>query len=403
MNPRPESHRLYCGAYALTCAESLLAKQARTRPYVYWAAMLMCASALIALPIVHVDVSIQASGRVRPAVERSTIVARVAGFVSSIRVHDNDLVHVGDTLLTLDSQALQAKWDFVSTQLDEVGKELADLHCLLDNLANKQPVTLGDLQTARYIAEYQKFDTQCRNASLKIDRTDREMSRTKQLLANRVVASREFDESSFNASEARAESEVINRQTIAQWHADKVQRQTQLERLRAEARQLEDEKNLYSVKAPVDGTIMGFEGLVKGSYVQAGQRIADISPTSDFVLDVSVLPKDIGRVFNGQTVKIQVDAYPYTIWGLLPGRVLTVSADYLQESQRSGAFKVIVRPDRDYLQTRDGLTGTLKKGMTATARFFVARRSLWELAYEDMDKLFNPARRDDSLQPLPPQ
>ena len=397
MDPRSDSHRLYSGAYALTCAESLLTKQGRSRPYVYWAAMLLCASALISLPIVHVDVSVQASGRVRPAVERSSIVARTAGFVSSVRVRDNDLVKAGDTLLTLESQALQAKWDFNRTQLDEVGKELADLECLLNKLANKQPVFLSDLQTARYIAEYQKFDTQCRNASLKIDRTDRELNRTKQLLASRVVASRDFDESSFNASEARAESEVINRQTIAQWHADKVQRQNQLERLKAEARQLEDEKNLYSVKAPVDGTIMGLDGVVEGSYVQAGQRIADISPTSDFVLDVSVLPKDIGRIFKGQTVKIQVDAYPYTIWGLLPGRVFTVSADYLQESERSGAFKVIVKPDRDYLQTNDGLTGTLKKGMTANARFFVAHRSLWELAYEDMDELFNPARRDDSL------
>ena len=81
----------------------------------------------------------------------------------------------------------------------------------------------------RYIAEYQKFDTQCRNASLKIDRPVPEMNWTKQLLASRVVASRELDESSFQASEARVESEVIYRQTIAQWQADKVEKESQLE------------------------------------------------------------------------------------------------------------------------------------------------------------------------------
>jgi membrane fusion protein, peptide pheromone/bacteriocin exporter len=138
-------------------------------------------------------------------------------------------------------------------------------------------------------------------------------------------------------------------------------------------------------------------GVVEGIYVQAGQRICDISPTGDFVFDVSVPPKDIGRIFKDQTVKIQVDAYPYTVWGLMPGRVLRVSADYVQEGDNNGGFKVIVQPDRDSLQTRDGLTGSLKKGMTGNARFFIARRSLWELVYESMDKLFNPALKNDIL------
>jgi HlyD family secretion protein len=132
--------------------------------------------------------------------------------------------------------------------------------------------------------------------------------------------------------------------------------------------------------------------------VQTGQRIGDISPTSDFVFDVSVPPKDIGRIFKGQAVKMQVDAYPYTVWGLLPGRVTRVSADYVQEAESNGAFRVMVQPERDSLQTRDGLTGPLKKGMTGNARFFVGRRSLWELVYQSMDNLFNPAMRN---QPLP--
>jgi HlyD family secretion protein len=150
----------------------------------------------------------------------------------------------------------------------------------------------------------------------------------------------------------------------------------------------------------LDGAVIGLEGVVEGSYVQSGQRIGDISPTSDFVIDVSVPPKDIGRIFKGQSVNIQIAAYPYTVWGLLPGRVIRISADYIQESEKSGAFKVIVTPKRDYLQTHEGITGSLKKGMTGNARFFIARRSLWELVYESMDNLFNPATKNDSSPPI---
>src|SRR4029077_5267048 len=113
---------------------------------------------------------------------------------------------------------------------------------------------------------------------------------------------------------------VVYRQTVAKWQADKVQKELELEQYKSEARQLAEKRDLYSVKAPLDGAVIGLEGVVEGGYVQSGQRIGDISPTSDFVVDVSVPPKDIGRIFIGQPVNIQVDAYPYTIWGLLPGR-----------------------------------------------------------------------------------
>jgi membrane fusion protein, peptide pheromone/bacteriocin exporter len=403
MNPRREYNRIYGGSYALACAESFLTKRGRTWPYVYWTALVMCAGALLALPIIHVDVTVQERGRVRPATERTAIVARTAGFISSIRVHDNDLVHAGDILLTLKTQGLQAKVNFNDSQTKVLNKELADLRYLLERVGNKRPVLVSDLQTGQYISEYQKFDTDCRNANLKVDHTEREMNRNKQLLAIKVVAARDFEESSYQANAARVERETLNHQTLARWQTDRVQKEHELEQLESEAGQLADERNLYSVKAPLDGAVVGLEGVVEGSYVQSGQRIGDISPTSDFVVDVSVPPKDIGRIFVGQPVNIQVDAYPYTIWGLLPGRAIRISADYVQESESNGAFKVIVHPDRDYLRTREGLTGSLKKGMTANARFFVARRSLWELVYQSMDDLFNPALKNDSLPPDHPQ
>jgi membrane fusion protein, peptide pheromone/bacteriocin exporter len=403
MNPRREYNRIYGGSYALACAESFLTKRGRTWPYVYWTALVMCAGALLALPIIHVDVTVQERGRVRPATERTAIVARTAGFISSIRVHDNDLVHAGDILLTLKTQGLQAKVNFNDSQTKVLNKELADLRYLLERVGNKRPVLVSDLQTGQYISEYQKFDTDCRNANLKVDHTEREMNRNKQLLAIKVVAARDFEESSYQANAARVERETLNHQTLARWQTDRVQKEHELEQLESEARQLAEERNLYSVKAPLDGAVVGLEGVVEGSYVQSAQRIGDISPTSDFVVDVSVPPKDIGRIFVGQPVNMQVDAYPYTIWGLLPGRTIRISADYVQESESNGAFKVIVHPDRDYLRTREGLTGSLKKGMTANARFFVARRSLWELVYQSMDDLFNPALKNDSLPPDHPQ
>jgi multidrug resistance efflux pump len=382
------------GSYALTCAESFLARRGRCRPYVYWCALLMCAAALVGLPIVHVDLTVQEFGRVRPATERSAIVARTAGFIAALKVRDNDIVRGGDTLAVLNTAGLQAKFDLNTTQTNLRNQELVDLRSLIEAASAKRPPVLSSLQTAEYIAEYQRFANQCHDADLKSERTAREMERTKKLLAGKVVAARDADEATFAANEARNGLENVYRDALARWQAERVKQETELDQLKTEAKQLAEERELYYIKAPVAGAVIGLTGIVEGSYVQAGQAIGEISPTSDFVFDVSVPPKDIGRLYKGQSARLQIDAYPYTVWGLLNGEVASISADYVHEGENNGGFKVIVKPARDTLRTRDGLEGTLRKGMTGNARFFIARRSLLELVYESMDKLFNPVRKE---------
>jgi multidrug resistance efflux pump len=396
--PHYDYTRLY-GSYALSCAESFLARRGRARPYVYWCAMLLCAGGLAALPLVYVDLTVQEFGRVRPATERSVIVARTAGFIASLKVHDNDLVRAGDTLAVLNAAALQAKFDLNTAQTQLRERELADLRALIEAVSAKRPVT--NLTTAEYLAESQQFDAAVRDANLKVERSAREMNRTRDLLAKKVVAARDADEATFTANEARAGLETVYKEALSRWQAQRVAKEAELEQLKTVARQLLEERELYYIRAPIAGAVIGLTGIVEGSYVQAGQGIGDISPTSDFVFDVSVPPKDVGRLYPGQRARLQIDAYPYTIWGLLEGKILSISADYVHEGENLGGFKVLVAPESAAFRTREGLEGSLRKGMTGNARFFIARRSLLELVYESMDKLFNPVRKERP--PSPPR
>ncbi|MBI3884159.1 MAG: hypothetical protein HY302_00255 [Opitutae bacterium] len=53
-------------------------------------------------------------------------------------------------------------------------------------------------------------------------------------------------------------------------------------------------------------------------------------------------------------------------------------------------FKVLVRPAATFLALPNGLRGELKKGLTLSARFLVARRSVLQLFYEDASAWLNP-------------
>ena len=91
----------------------------------------------------------------------------------------------------------------------------------------------------------------------------------------------------------------------------------------------------------------------------------------------------------GQRVKLQVDAYDYHIWGSLEGKILSISEDVFTD-KRQPYFRVLCMPERRVLRLRNGTEGPVKKGMSVQARFVVARRSLFQLLYDDLSDWLNP-------------
>jgi len=78
--------------------------------------------------------------------------------------------------------------------------------------------------------------------------------------------------------------------------------------------------------------------------------------------------KDIGFVKTGQIAKVRVDAFPFTRYGELEGRVAQIGADALppDESANFYRFPVKLMLDRSYLQS-DGVKIPLRSGMAITA------------------------------------
>ena len=99
----------------------------------------------------------------------------------------------------------------------------------------------------------------------------------------------------------------------------------------------------------------------------------------------------------GQPARLQIDAFSYTQWGTLDGIVDSISGDMLPSNANSPRgnsngvnFKVVVRPQRTTLHLTNGLSGELRKGMTLSARYIVARRSLLQVLYEDVSGWLDP-------------
>lgn len=144
------------------------------------------------------------------------------------------------------------------------------------------------------------------------------------------------------------------------------------------------------LKFPVGGTASQLAGRYAGSYVQPGDVMAVVSPDSTLIAETYVPSKDIGLIQTGQPVRLQVDAFNYNQWGLLTGRVIDIANNFTL-SNGEPMFKVRCQLNQSYLSLTNGYRGKLKKGMTVQTRFQVARRSLFQLLYDNADDWLNPA------------
>ncbi len=55
-------------------------------------------------------------------------------------------------------------------------------------------------------------------------------------------------------------------------------------------------------------------------------------------------------------------------------------------------FKAKCNLNTNFLALKNGIKGTLKKGMTIRAHFLVADRSLFQLLYQNLDDWINPTQ-----------
>lgn len=126
-----------------------------------------------------------------------------------------------------------------------------------------------------------------------------------------------------------------------------------------------------------------------GSYLNAGQPIAQISPDHDLVVETAVSPDDNGLIKKNQQVIFQLDAFNYHQWGMLSGSVVDIDRN-VSINEKEAFFNVRCSLDTLTIALKSGYTTQVTKGMTLTSRFIITRRSLFDLLFDKVDDWLNP-------------
>jgi HlyD family secretion protein len=382
--------------------QSLYADRGAQRAWIYWLVLAGAVGALASLPLLEVDVTVRAAGLVRPATERTELKVAVGGRVGRVAARDNERVTAGQSLVELTTRDLDERLARNRALQHEQSGLVADLQRLTatrregaateaDFAAVPSPDSMDNFATRMLAREFAQYSIQFEAGLLALTKACAARDRIGLLAVRGLVTDQERDEARYAVERVQSDQRLLIQQTMAGWQARLWEAGTALDSLVSEERRLLEEQTLAIVRAPVTGTVQGLVGLAEGTYVLPGQLLGYISPDDRLVAEAYVLPRDIGLVRTGQRVRMQIDAYPYTQWGLLEGEVESVAADSSANFNPTAAvYKIVIRPAAMALRLQGGVRGELRKGMTLSARLVVTRRSLLQLLHENLSGWLDP-------------
>ncbi|HET7321034.1 MAG TPA: HlyD family efflux transporter periplasmic adaptor subunit [Longimicrobiaceae bacterium] len=335
----------------------------------------------------RVDVAATGRGQIRPVLERREVAAPAAGFVEELRTRENAVVRRGDTLLVLRTGPIRARSGTLAAQIAEHARALRDLRALV---AVQDTEAQPGLRSPRYRQEWLALMTEARENALGARQAERDLARVSTLAARGLTPRSEVEAKTLERDRQRSQLRLLLERDRARWQGEMETERATLASLRDERAQLTEQRSRFSVLAAVDGTVEEALSLSRGSFVREGERLFVISPRADLIAEVYVAPSDIGLIRQGAEVRMQVDAFDYTEWGMLAGRVAELPNDFVLVDQQP-MFRVKVRLAATELRLRSGVRGRLRKGMTLNARFTLAKRSLWQLLRDDVSDWLDPA------------
>lgn len=358
---------------------------------IYVAVLALLVAGLATLPLVRVGVSVQSNGLIRPEMEKHDVTSGASGFAAETRVRENQSVRRGDVLLVLRAAPVDEQLSRAAARADETRRNVADLELLTRAADGELP--LQRFATARFRQEYVQFRQEVREGTVREQKALADLERARALQQRGLAAVSEVEERQFQLAQARADRALLRERAQSGWQSELTAARRELADLQSQREQLREERALYTVTAPVDGTLEEVAALSSGSFVQQGQKLAVISPTSDLNAEVYVTPRDIGLLRPGTPARLQIDAFNYNDWGFVHAQVREISDDFVLMNQQP-MFRVRLALDQKELRLQNGFRGRLKKGMTLRARFMVTERTLFQLLRDDVNDWLNPVQSE---------
>jgi hemolysin D len=405
----------------------------------------------------RVDIIATATGRIAPAGEVKTIQPLDPGIVRAIDVQDGDHVHAGQLLVELDptqpgADRDQSERDMIHAQLDVARLSALNVAAATGHAPQMMapPDAPADLvgeartamlaQAAQHAAKMGDLTQQIQQRSAEAAEYGASIEKTRAaipMLAEKERIHRELTSQGYGTSlsyldaqqqlsDARHDINVQSSRAAQAYAArEALERQRQeaqseyVATILSDLRKAQEQANEFTqqwVKArnrvfqtkllsPIDGVVEQMTIHTLRGVVTPAQRLMIVVPdTRKFFVEAQLENRDVGFVRPGQPVKVKIETFNFTRYGMIDGRVIKVSRDAVPSddpqpgngmtsprttpapgSSGSPHYTARIALSRTTMEI-DGRTEPLVPGMAVTAEIKTGNRTI-------IDYLLSPLAR----------
>lgn len=302
------------------------------------------------------------------------VIPKISGYVTEVRVKDNQRVKKGDTLLVLDDRDLQLR----------VKQAEAALETATSNLHSaRASSTASRANIATSQAAAKAVDAQIAAAEINVRRATQDYDRYANLIKDHSITAQQFEQAEAAKETAEKQLLVLREQRAqalratgavsSQSSATSTQIAVVGNTIKQREVDIEDAKLNLSytvVTAPADGVVSKVN-VQAGQFLQAGQATFSVVKDDELWVVANFKETQYGQLREGQKVVVEIDALP---GHLFEGRVNSFSPAtgsrfaLLPPDNASGNFvKVVQRlPVKiEFVNKSDTLLKQLRAGMNA--------------------------------------
>ncbi|MBJ7439820.1 MAG: HlyD family type I secretion periplasmic adaptor subunit [Sphingopyxis sp.] len=399
---------------ALEVAERPVSPTARVTT---WVALIGLVLAILWTVFGRVDVVASAPGTLIPTGNIKLVQSPGTGVVRAIYVRNGDFVRKGQALLDLDptivgadlaaaEKALAAAeldmarsraiagalsgrgLDFTApagtppgiadTQRRLIAAQLAEIEATSASLAAARSTALSDAGAAR--ATVARLADTVPILDRQIDRMNRldakgyapgqrllEMERQRrQEVGERDVAVTQIARGQSEARKLDQQIRETREQALRSALADLAKAEGEAILRREEVTKARQMNRFQRLVAPVDGTVQQMEVHTVGGVVEAAKPLMTVIPARGALeVQAKILNKDVGFIREGQEASVKLEAFPFTRYGAIPGRVARISRDAVQDKDLGLVYIATISLDRSFVDA-DGRRYALAPGLAAT-------------------------------------
>ncbi|QRY81945.1 HlyD family type I secretion periplasmic adaptor subunit [Pseudomonas sp. PDNC002] len=415
--------------------------------YLQWLIMLFAALALLWACLGEVDVVANATGRIVSNGRSKLIQPHDVAVVKAIHVTDGQLVKAGQLLVELDRSQTGADVDRLASDLLASEVDAVRAQAMLDAIDGQRApadvtAQLPQASSAEQAAanrwlrgQYQELlsalaqqDAQIAQHTVEIQAARLSAGKLQQMLpiTRRITADyarlaekglvpkhnylnkqqeqmeqeRQLGEQQgriLELSSARDAALQQRETTLAQNRRAMLdllhQAQQKAAALQQELRKAKSLDNLTRLTAPVDGTVQQLAIHTAGGVVTEAQTLMVLVPRDQPVeIEAQLENKDIGFIRPGQEVTVKVDAFNFTKYGVVRGKVLSLSEDAIEDEKRGLLYSLRIELEQNHLRV-GGQDMPLTPGMTIRAEIKTDRQRV-------IDYFLSPLKQyvDESLE-----